>query len=184
MADSPLPNVSELWKPVPFLDGVEASNLGRVRAIVHPGGGTVTRLKVLKGERMQSGYKAHRIRGVRYQAHRLVCAAFHGAPPFEGATVDHLDGDRMNNLACNLEWVTRAENTRRQNADGRGVPKGEKHPGASLTDFQAECIFRLRGEGWKVQEIARLFCVSDSIIYKVMKGIRRPQAQPPSSKAS
>lgn len=31
---------------------------------------------------------------------------------FEGATVNHIDGDSLNNKKENLEWVTRAENIR------------------------------------------------------------------------
>src|SRR5690606_24723550 len=112
--------------------------------------------------------------GVRRRifAHRLICEAFHGAAPFPGATVDHLDGDRRNNRPENLEWVSRSENTRRQNADGRGAPRGERHPCARLSDFQASAIFRLRQDGWRTAEIIKLLGVSRTLVYQVLKGQR------------
>jgi len=42
--------------------------------------------------------------------HRLVAEAYVDGW-FEGAEVDHIDGDRTNNSASNLRWVTSSENT-------------------------------------------------------------------------
>lgn len=38
--------------------------------------------------------------------HRLIM----GAPPFEGAQVDHINGDRLDNRRINLRWATRRQN--------------------------------------------------------------------------
>ena len=64
---------------------------------------------------------------------RLVCLSYHGPAPFEGAVVDHIDGNKHNNRPDNLEWVTQAENLLRsaeagrllRGKDGRFVKKGE-----------------------------------------------------------
>lgn len=64
---------------------------------------------------------------------RLVCSSYHGPAPFEGAVVDHIDGNKHNNRPDNLEWVTQAENLLRsaeagrllRGKDGRFVKKGE-----------------------------------------------------------
>ena len=61
------------------------------------------------------GPKGHR-RGSRgglfsdFYVHRLICLAFHGDPPFEGALVRHLDGNPQNNTPENLAWGTLLEN--------------------------------------------------------------------------
>jgi len=64
---------------------------------------------------------------------RLVCLSHNGPAPFEGAVVDHIDGNKHNNRPDNLEWVTQAENLLRsaeagrllRGKDGRFVKQGE-----------------------------------------------------------
>jgi hypothetical protein len=62
-----------------------------------------------------------------YKRARLVCETFHGAPP-EGAETDHKDGDKTNDHADNLEWVTRQENIRRWWAAQPRVPEAAGPP--------------------------------------------------------
>lgn len=53
------------------------------------------------------------IDGKKHRIHRLVAECFIPNPdnkPF----VDHIDGDRYNNRADNLEWVTEKENNKRK----------------------------------------------------------------------
>lgn len=49
--------------------------------------------------------------------HVLVCLAWHGEPPFEGAMVLHLDDDPTNNHAANLRWGSASENRQHQLVD-------------------------------------------------------------------
>lgn len=44
-----------------------------------------------------------------FYIHRLVAEAFHGSP-WCGAEVNHIDGQKTNNHASNLEWVTHSQN--------------------------------------------------------------------------
>jgi hypothetical protein len=46
----------------------------------------------------------------RFLVHRLVAQAFCGKPKRWQTEVNHLDCDRLNNRAENLEWCTRKEN--------------------------------------------------------------------------
>lgn len=43
-------------------------------------------------------------------AHRLVCFTFKPTTYFDGAFVNHIDGNKMNNSPGNLEWVTGSQN--------------------------------------------------------------------------
>lgn len=51
-------------------------------------------------------------KGVNRYVHRLVAEAFHADTHFNGAQVNHIDGDKNNNHYSNLEWVTRSQNIR------------------------------------------------------------------------
>jgi hypothetical protein len=53
--------------------------------------------------------------------HTLMCNLFHGPRPSAAYEVDHIDGDRENNSADNLRWVTHVENMK--NARDRGAWK-------------------------------------------------------------
>ncbi|WP_334166287.1 NUMOD4 motif-containing HNH endonuclease [Achromobacter mucicolens] len=96
----------EEWRPVVGFEGCyEASSLGAVRSI---SSGRILSRNALAGD----GYvktDLHR-GGVRTHGylHRIVAEAFHG--PAEGREVNHKNGDKLDNRAANLEWVTRAEN--------------------------------------------------------------------------
>jgi hypothetical protein len=65
------------------------------RGVIHPGNGNRPTIQ-------------HK--GKNYRVSRLVCEAFHGGPPFDGAVVMHLDDDQTNNCANNLKWGSQKEN--------------------------------------------------------------------------
>lgn len=75
-------------------------------------------------------------------AHRIICEAVHG-PLGASYEVDHLNGNKSDNRACNLERVTHAENCRRAIASGR-VKLGEARPNAKLTADLVRTIRRSR----------------------------------------
>ena len=50
------------------------------------------------------------IQGKTHLVHRLVAKAWLASTWFEGAEVNHRDGNKRNNHISNLEWVTRQEN--------------------------------------------------------------------------
>ena len=93
------------WRTVQGWENYEVSNLGQVR---------VKGKKAPKHTYLKNGYVATQLshRGFKKAVylHRLVAAAFCDGDC--GLSVNHIDGDRRNNNAENLEWVDLATNTR------------------------------------------------------------------------
>ena len=102
--------LNEVWKPVKDFEGLyEVSNLGRVKTLPR------SRVKggILKPSTNKWGYLNCILwkNGKRkfFPIHRLVADAF--IPNPEGkSTINHIDCDRKNNRAENLEWCTQKEN--------------------------------------------------------------------------
>lgn len=99
--------VIEEWRPVVGFEGLyEVSNIGRVRSL--------TRYKkVIKPIITNTGYFQYQLwhNGVCRTglAHRLVAQAF--VPNTDNKPiVNHIDENKLNNSADNLEWVTHVEN--------------------------------------------------------------------------
>jgi hypothetical protein len=70
-------------------------------------------MKFLKSRVTNAGYNQVQLfnkNGYKYfSVHRLVAEAY--IPNLENKEqVNHMDGNKLNNLACNLEWMTRSEN--------------------------------------------------------------------------
>ncbi len=57
--------------------------------------------------------------------HRLVAKYFIGEKPFPEAVINHIDGNKLNNGAVNLEWVSISENTK--HAYRKGFAGGMRH---------------------------------------------------------
>lgn len=58
----------------------------------------------------KGGRTKFQFRGKNYKISRLVCIAFNGPPPFDGAYVLHDDECETNNRADNLVWGTQKQN--------------------------------------------------------------------------
>lgn len=61
------------------------------------------------------GYKFFGFRGKLYRTHRVIYFLFHGTWP---KVVDHIDGNRINNLIENLRAATNQENLRNMKSHG------------------------------------------------------------------
>lgn len=110
--------MKELWKEVKGFEGLyEVSNKGFVRSIRRKVNfGTQARFvdaKILKPFKKKEGYLSVKLykecKQYTYYIHRLVAFAFCDGY-VDGMDVNHKDGDKTNNVSCNLEWCTRKEN--------------------------------------------------------------------------
>lgn len=104
-----------------------------------------------------------------FRVHQLVADAFLGPCPV-GMEVNHIDGDKANSAASNLEYVSHAENQKHAFATGLQVPvKGERHGRSKLTE---EKVRELRANPKKhtLREWARRFGVSMSAVCQAVNG--------------
>lgn len=110
---------------------------------------------------------------IKAAVHRLVGIAF--VPGFaEGLSINHIDGDKLNNRADNLEWVSLARNTQHQWECGLVDLRGENQPGSKLTSKQVVYIRRLLSQGIPAHTLAVIAGVSDSTIAFIRDGKRWP----------
>ena len=104
------------------------------------------------------------ISGTKY-IHRLIAEAFVPNPenkPF----VNHIDGDKYNNAADNLEWVTNSENVK--HAYNTGLHKGRR----SLNDEQDAEVLAMVESGMTQREVAKVMGVSQPNIHFAIKRAR------------
>lgn len=95
----------EKWNVIKDFTNYEISDLGQVR--------NIKTKKILSDKKVQNGYKQVGLcvngKPVRKSIHRLVAEMF--VPNDDKKlTVNHKDGDKLNNKASNLEWMTSQEN--------------------------------------------------------------------------
>lgn len=83
----------------------------------------------LSFSKMPNGYLRCSLRKVPfgkfyyYLVHRLICMLFNGNPPEGKSCVNHIDCDKKNNKASNLEWCSPAENMQHASRHGRLLPQ-------------------------------------------------------------
>ena len=111
---------------------------------------------------VKNGYKSN------YMVHRLVASTFIHNNDLDANVVNHIDGNKQNNFASNLEWVTQQENVQHSHDNGF-QPKGISTYTGKFTAEQREEIKRLWDSGEKSKrEIARMYGVSHTCINDII----------------
>lgn len=99
------------------------------------------------------GYVRIRLKDTVWLLHRLVATVYHG--DHENMYVNHIDGDKTNNHADNLEWVTQSENASHCahyiNEQGKNKP--------SESELQ-----ELRDKGYSYSQLAEKYSVCKGTI--------------------
>ena len=163
--------MGEEWKPIAGQQGYFISSHGRVwsersKRIMTP----VLRSKT-------SGYYAVVLRNEdktqrTHNIHRLVAEAF--IPnPLNKETVNHIDGNKKNNVVDNLEWATRSENDRHAFRIGLRHTNPERIK-LAIDSRKRKVINLDTGEKYEsISECARAIGGRNEGIYKCVRGIRK-----------
>lgn len=152
----------ESWKPIEGYEGLyEVSDQGRVRSlrkdiILKPS----TPDKYWSYKRV---YLCNEGKQVTIGVHRLVAQAFIPNPESK-SQVNHINGDKTDNRALNLEWVSASTNIKHSYLLGRRTLKGRE--AKKLTKDQIEKIKQLYDAGKSKREIMSIFKVSWSTIHR------------------
>lgn len=108
------------WKPIPSIPTAMAHPSGRVASLDSYGS-----LRERLGCEHSNGYRRVVVKGKQYFMHRLIAETF--CPNPNGfPIVNHIDEDKLNNCASNLEWCTYQHNNLHGTARKRAVEKVSK----------------------------------------------------------
>ena len=167
----------EKWRrAVGFSANYYVSNMGRILTLT--GYGIKNNPMIMKPaqcmdkRRNRLGYFRTVMDRRNIRVHRVVAEAWVDNPegkPF----VNHINGDRADNRAANLEWCTNSENVRHAYRTGlaHGV-RGEKQHSAKLTEEQ---VRQFKKEWWGERRMTRKqyakeFGVSEAAIKDIIRG--------------
>ena len=105
----------EIWRDVKGYEGLyQVSDQGRAKSLERKDRfGRTVKERILKPAVTQDGYLKVTLwaggKPKTLRVHRLVCEAFYDNPDNK-SDVNHINEDKTDNRACNLEWCTRREN--------------------------------------------------------------------------
>jgi len=120
----------EEWRGIEGFPFYDVSSLGRVRSWKHNRWGRLPEPRLLKPGIAKNGYPLIVLHGKKADGrwfarstyvHRLVTEAFVGPRP-DGHEVNHINSDRADARAANLEYVTSSENNTHAIRYGRMKP--------------------------------------------------------------
>ena len=164
----------ETWKDVKGYEGLyQVSDKGRVKSlerisIMKNGSKRLIRERILKPRPTKDGYVQVYLcngRGEKKNSfiHRLVCEAFHKNPMNEPC-VNHIDENKTNNTANNLEWCTYAENNRHGTHSARVAKTQGKPVGQYTTDGKLVKVWQ------SIREVERQLGFSHGFIGDTARG--------------
>lgn len=170
----------EIWKDIINFPGYQVSNTGEIkslkRKIAHKRSGYITiRERLLRYSISNAGYFCCHLTDINgrhkmMNVHRLVALSFLGHPPVVYYQVNHKDGNKLNNVYTNLEWMTRRENSKHA-VDVGLIKVGEKSNCHKLSKKNIEYAKKLYATGKYTNEsLARKFRVSWSAINSAIRG--------------
>lgn len=137
--------------------------------------GTIRDVKVYPNKK--NGYLKAHVCGKYLFVHRLIAELFCDNQ-YGYEQVDHIDGNKMNNRADNLEWVTASENLRR--AYQNGLKKPNHHPRrimsktgkrvwANVSENERNAIFNAYCSGKSINSISKSLNLNGGTVWKYIR---------------
>lgn len=164
----------EVWKLIEGTDGrYEVSNTGKVRSLNYKNSG---KMKELKPAPDPKGYmKTMLLLNGRYKTvkvHRLVAIAFVQNPENK-PQVNHKDGNKKNNAADNLEWLSNIDNA--HHAIEHGLFENSYKATAAANEKRKKTVIAIDKDGNRLvfesqNEASRQLGVNRRHIQTVLKG--------------
>lgn len=156
--------MTEQWKPIDGFEHYSISSHGQVCREISKGR---KERKILKQYTDRKGYKyvclSKNSNVSTVRIHRLVSAAFVAGDL--SLTVNHIDLDKTNNRADNLELITRTENTKHATKNGHISTSGAK-----IDYEQAVTIRMAKILGQTSKALSEEFNVSKRTIERIVRG--------------
>lgn len=169
----------EVWVPVQLDTKTRylVSNYGRVKSFYGDEKGTVIKGKMNAGY-LQFDYVCQVEKKKKSTLiHRIVANHFLPAPEENQRSIIHLDGNKANNEASNLKWVTRSEASAfgiAANPDAIKERALQRTQGAKLSLGKVEMIRKLLADPnrkTRKKMIAKQFGISEMSLYRIQNGV-------------
>lgn len=135
------------------------------------------RFKKNLSKKFQADLKA---RSIHYHAlvHRLVAEYFCQRPSMEHSVVAHLDHDKLNNKAGNLQWMTPQENYAHQQKSPHVIEEKRERihtrklnsKATKLTVTRVMLLKKLLIEGKSLRTLVKQFKITDTQILRIKRG--------------
>jgi len=124
--------------------------------------------RLLGGSKHKDGYIFVTLHGKQIPLHRIVAKLFHGQDYKDGLVVNHIDGNKQNNFADNLEWVTQSDNVKHSIENGL-QPKSVSTYKGKFSKEERDYIKQLWEDGlMSKREIARKYNVSHTCVCDII----------------
>ena len=165
--------IKEEWRIIENTkEAYEASNTGFIRR-TKPYRNITYAGRILNPAHDKNGYPQVTIwidgKKRAYLVHRIIARTYMGERK-DGYTVNHKDGNKLNNNIENLEYVTNAENIEHAIKNGlRADQRGTKNPQSKLTD---DDVYKIRSllDTITQKEIGKMFGVKKPAIADIKHG--------------
>lgn len=161
---------NEIWKEVVGFEGLYmVSDHGNVKSLLYWRG---SNCRLLVQNISKTGYRVvtlfrpgfSRV----YKVHRLVAEAFLPNPESK-RTVNHIDGNKLNNHVSNLEWATDLENIRHAFANKLIVTcVGEKQ---SATKLKSKEVLEIYQSNLPRRVLCKIYNISYTAICSIKNGV-------------